>query len=200
MVEIGIKGLGEKWLQKTGLFSVKSNQLTGSYIFNGLFFMSPEALFFTLHIGFASCSEYFGISIFSHKRWRKLGHHTTWVSFAKPATIHWYVFVTCANGKVQEKRIAFISYLAMYPQQSFNILLFSGLRTSFPNIMKLKFQIRQRNVFFSHFSLTINFERFEHYIQVQCWSCPLELLITAECSFTWFFCADFCLLLKVLFI
>lgn len=132
MVEIGIKGLEEKWLKKTGLFSVKSNQLTGSYIFNGLFFMSPEAVFFTLHIGFASCSEYFGISIFSHKRWRKLGHHTTWVSFAKPATIHWYVFVTCANGKVQEKRIAFISYLVIYPQQSFNILLFFRSYNFFP--------------------------------------------------------------------
>ena len=43
MVRIGIKGLEEKWLRKTGLFSVKLNQLTGSYSFNGSVAMSPEA-------------------------------------------------------------------------------------------------------------------------------------------------------------
>lgn len=40
-------------------------------------------------------------------------------------------------------------------------------------------------------SVTVILERLVFYIQVQCWSCPLELLITAECSFTEFFWADF---------
>lgn len=82
MVRIGIKGLEEKWLRKTVLFSVKVNQITGSYSFNQSVAKSPEAekkaLFFTIHADFAPSSKYFGISLFLlYKLQGEKGHHVT---------------------------------------------------------------------------------------------------------------------------
>lgn len=144
IVRIGIKGLEEKWVRKTGIFSVKLDQLTGSYSINGSVSMSPEAektgTAFTVHTDFASSFKYFGITLFLlYKLWGKKGHDVTQEAISK--SCHNTLISVCYLGQwesTREEQLGFISSLAIYTQQ-FVSIFFSGLRTSFTNILQFNF-------------------------------------------------------------